>query len=82
MAQQVTIPKTEYDKLTKRVTTLEQTVRSLINTLTNKLDIEPPYGSDAWWQWADKKGLDAIKKGDFAEFSSAKDLQSYLNSLR
>ena len=82
MAQQITMPKTEYEKLIKRVTALEQTVRSLIEKLTDTRDPEPAYGSEQWWKWADKKGLEAIEKGEYKEFSSAKELQTYLDSLK
>lgn len=82
MTQQITIPKTEYEKLTKRVTVLEQNLRFLMENLRDKLDLEPPYGSDTWWGWADRKGLDAIKKGAYVEFPSVKELQIYLASLK
>lgn len=76
MNQTMNISQSEFDELNQRVKRLEQIVKKLLEK-----EVEPPYGSDEWWEWSDKKALEAIKKGEYKEFSSAKDMVTYLKIL-
>lgn len=46
------------------------------------LQEEPEYGSDAWWEWSDKKALEDIRAGKYTEISTVKELQIHLDSLK
>jgi hypothetical protein len=43
-----------------------------------KLEKEPPYGSNEWWEYSIKKGEEDIKKGNYQVFDSGKSLANYL----
>lgn len=81
MANTVTLSKQQYQKLLNRVNALEQTVQSLVENLKDKLDIEPPYGSDAWWKWSVKKGEEDIKKGRSTTIKNKKELDAFFEHL-
>ena len=54
-----------------------------IHTLKEKLlDQEPPYGSEAWWEWSDKRGLKDIKEARYTTVHNKKELGKLLNSLK
>jgi len=44
------------------------------------LQEEPEYGSDAWWEWSDKKALEEIKAGKGIKFNSAQEAIKWLKS--
>jgi len=50
-------------------------------TLLDKFEQEPPYGSEAWWEWSIKKGKEAIKKGEFVEVTTDKQREDFFKSL-
>ena len=79
MKQTISLPKSDYERLVNRVKALEKTVHDLVAKLKDTLDIEPPYGSDAWWEWSNKKGLEDIKKGDYYEMKNQKELKDFLS---
>ncbi len=74
MSQTVTLKQSEYKKLIERISALEKAVQSLIK----RLQKEPSYGSDAWWEWSDTKAIDDIKKGNYVAFDSAQEMVEYL----
>ena len=45
-------------------------------------DLEPVYGSDAWWKWSDKRAMDDIRKGCYTTIRSKKELSEYMDSLK
>ena len=61
----------QLDKLTKDMAAVKE--RLLLE--------EPPYGSDAWWEWSDKKALEDYKKGDYISFKSTKEMVEHLKKL-
>lgn len=77
MAQTIQLSQTRFDELFKRLSRLE----AMMAKLLEKID-EPQYGSDEWWKWADKKGLEAVKKGNYVTLSTKEELQSYVDSLK
>ncbi|MBI3289822.1 hypothetical protein HYZ78_00315 [Candidatus Microgenomates bacterium] len=78
MAQTVTID----SKTTKEILTILRYLKKEINLLREKFDAEPPYGSDAWWEWSDKKAEEDIRTGRYTKVSNKKELQKYLDSLK
>lgn len=65
--------RTRVDKLTREL----EAIKKKLFEITNK---EPPYGSDEWWEWSDKKALEEIKAGKGLRFKSAKEAIKWLNS--
>ena len=77
MAQTINLTQSEYQKLLQRIVSLEKKVQSLLN----RLQKEPPYGSDEWWEWSNKKAIEDIKAGKYTAFKSAKEMVEHLESL-
>lgn len=77
--QTITIPVETFEKLVSRLDELTREVKAIRVRLFEK---EPPYGSDEWWEWSEKKAMDDIKAGRFVELKNKKGLQIYLNSLK
>lgn len=81
MTNTVTISQAQYKSLSGRLDNLEQMIRLLANRLETAIELEPRYGSREWWKWGMKKGEEAIKKGEYTEISSKKQLDKLFNSL-
>jgi len=41
---------------------------------------EPPYGSEAWWQWSEKQASKEIATGKVVKFDSVEEAIKWLNS--
>lgn len=76
MANNVTLSKQQYENLTGLIRALEKK----IDTFLEKVDFEPPYGSDEWWEWSDKKAMEDVKAGRVLKFNSVKEAIKWLNS--
>lgn len=79
MAHTVTIDQKTIKLILTRLEELTQEVKSLKAKL---MDDEPPYGSDAWWEWSDKKALEDYKAGRYTEVRTKEELQTFLDSLK
>lgn len=77
MSNTVTLSQSAYNKLLNRLSLVENLLKHLIS----KLDIEPPEGSDDWWDWAHKKGLEDMKKGEYYELKSKNDIDDFFNHI-
>lgn len=75
--QTVTVPAKTFEKILSRLDQLTQEVRTIKSKLFEE---EPPYGSDAWWEWSDKKAKEDIKAGRIMKFDSAQEAIKWLNS--
>jgi hypothetical protein len=53
----------------------------MIAQLLEKLEQEPPYGSDAWWEWPIKKGKEDIKKGKYTSLKTHREIDRFFESL-
>jgi hypothetical protein len=62
----------QLDELTKEVKELKEKI----------IDHEPPHGTKAWWDWSERKADEDIKKGNVVTFSSVKEMQKHLDSLK
>lgn len=58
-------------------------LKDAVVKLTQKLDAmeEPPYGSDAWWEWSIKKGEEDIKAGRYTTIKNKKELKVFFDNL-
>lgn len=77
MANSITLSQPAYKELLNRLSKLEKMVASLLK----KFEEEPPYGTEAWWDWAIKKGKEDIKKGQYTALKTHKDIDKFFNSL-
>ena len=48
--------------------------------LNERLEGAPPYGSDGWWAWSEKRADADIKAGRIVKFDSVEDTIKWLNS--
>ena len=72
MAQTVTVEIKVLKQILERLDDLAQEVRALKEKHSSQ---EPPYGSDEWWKWSDKKSLKAHRKGEYLEISTPEELK-------
>ena len=77
MSNTISLPQPAYKELINRLTKLE----GMIQTLLEKIEKEPAEGSDEWWEWAHKKGLEDIEKGRYTSVSTKKELDAFFQSL-
>ena len=42
---------------------------------------EPEYGTDAWWAWADQKGMEDVKAGRHTTIRNKKELKAFFDHL-
>lgn len=73
MADTVTLSQSAYKNITQRLSRLEKALSYVVG----KIDIEPPEGTEAWWEWSDKKALEDLKKGDYYELRSREDINDF-----
>lgn len=64
------------------LTILNQIQKDLADIKRKVNDLEPVYGSDAWWDWSDKRADEDIKAGRYTTVRSKKELSQFLNSLK
>lgn len=79
MAQTITVPAKTLEEILSRLEKLTLDVKAIKARIFEQ---EPPYGSDEWWVWSDRKAIEDIKAGRFVEFKNTKEAQEYLNSLK
>ena len=75
--QTVTVDAKIFEKVLSKLDYLSQELESIKTQLSGK---EPPYGSDEWWKWSDKKARQDIKAGRVVKFDSAEEAIKWLNS--
>jgi uncharacterized protein YcaQ len=77
MNQTITVPAKTMEEIFVRLDTLTNEIKAIKTRLFEK---EPPYGSDGWWEWSDKKALEEIRAGKGVKFNTAKEAIKWLNS--
>lgn len=80
MNQAITIAPKTVEQILTRLDALTKEVKSIKAKLL--VDQEPPYGSDEWWEWSDKKAIEDIKAGRYSTVHNKKELQHLLDSLK
>lgn len=78
MNQATTTTQETLKEIISRLDQLSREVKLIRDTLSQA---EPPYGSEAWWKWSDRKALEDIKKGRYTAIKSQKELDDYFQSL-
>lgn len=76
MSKTIQLSQTQFDILLQRLTRLEKMVAKLLEK-----DEEPPYGSDEWWEWSDKKALEEVKKGEYYELKDEADINDFFKHI-
>lgn len=66
----------------KNILSTLRELKEQLARLNEKLEGEPPYESDAWWQWSDKKAKEDIKAGRYTKIRSKKELHRFVDSLK
>lgn len=79
MADVVTVRSDTLSQILVRLKALQKDVRSIGKKVE---DLEPVYGSDAWWQWSDKGAVESIERGDYYELKNKKELDSFLDNIK
>ncbi len=77
MSQTITIPAKTIEQILTRLDALSREVKAI---KTRLFEEEPTYGSDAWWEWSNKKAIEEIKAGKGIKFNTAKEAMQWLNS--
>ena len=77
MAQTMTVPAKTFEEILSRLDKLTKEVHAVKAKL---FESEPPYGSNEWWEWSDKKAMEDIKAGRIVKFDSVKEASKWLNS--
>lgn len=76
--QTVTVPAKTFEKILSRLDHLSRAVEAI----NEKLEGVPPYGSDAWWEWSDKKAMEDIKAGRYTTLHSKKEVKEFFKNLK
>ena len=66
----------------KNILSTLRELKEQLSSLNERLESEPPYGSEAWWEWSDKKAKEDIKSGRYTKIHDKKELHHFLNSLK
>lgn len=77
MNQTITISSKTTEEILARLDKLTKEVKAI---KTKLFEEGPPYGSDEWWEWSDKKALKEIRAGKGVKFNTAKEAIKWLNS--
>lgn len=75
MTQTITITKSEFEKLIKRIESLEKKLAEFMKG-------EPAYGSPEWWEKEEAQADEDFKKGRYTTFNSISELRKYLSGLK
>ncbi|MBI2327746.1 hypothetical protein HYU92_05515 [Candidatus Curtissbacteria bacterium] len=59
------------DKLTKEVQFIKERIT----------EVEPPYGSDIWWQWSDARAIKSIREGKGTTIRNKRELDEFFKNL-
>ncbi len=77
MAQTITVPAKTFEEILSRLDRLTRDVRAIKARVYQQ---EPPYGSEEWWEWSEKRADEDIKAGRVFKFDSAEEAIKWLNS--
>lgn len=77
--QTMIVPTKTFEKILSRLDLLTQEITDIKTRLFEK---EPPYGSDEWWEWSDKKAMEEIKQGKGTVLHNKKELKEFFKNLQ
>lgn len=78
MAQTITLTQSAYKDLIERLSRIEKSLSRLMASQKK----EPPYGTNAWWEWSDKQAMNEMKKENTIAVHSKKEMQQLLDSYK
>ncbi|OGH37685.1 MAG: hypothetical protein A3B44_00245 [Candidatus Levybacteria bacterium RIFCSPLOWO2_01_FULL_38_21] len=78
MNQTITVSQETIEEILTRLDRLTREIKAI---RTKLFEEEPPYGSDEWWEWSDKKSIEDYKKGRYTVIRSKKELNEFFSSL-
>lgn len=78
MSQAITITPKTVETIVEQLAKLTKEVKAIKARLFEE---EPPYGSDEWWEWSDKKAIEEIKAGKGIKITNKKELDIFFNNL-
>lgn len=78
MNQTITVSPKTIEEILARLDRLTKEVKAI---KTRLFEEEPSYGSDAWWEWSDKKAIEDIKAGKGIKITNKKELDAFFKSL-
>lgn len=78
MSQAATVSTKTINTIQARLDELTKEVKAIKARLFEE---EPPYGSDAWWKWSDKKAQEDIKAGKGTKIANKKELDAFFKRL-
>lgn len=79
MSQIISVPTKTLQEILSRLDQLSKEVADIKDKLFSG---EPPYGSDEWWEWSDRKALEEIKAGKGIKISNQKELDQFFKNLK
>ena len=79
MNQTITVSSKTIEEILVHLNTLTKEVKEIKAKLFEK---EPPYGSDEWWKWSDKRALAEIKAGKGTKIHNKKELNAFFKNLK
>jgi hypothetical protein len=82
MSDTVTLPRSEYNYMTSRITQLEHVVKQAVEE--HKLpetSLEPPEGTEAWWVWAEQQADADIQAGRVVTLHNEEDINTFFDNL-
>lgn len=77
MNQTITVSSKTIGNILTRLDTLTKEVKAIKSKIFEE---EPPYGSNEWWEWSERRADEDIKTGKLVRFDSVKDAIKWLNS--
>ena len=70
-------------KIVRNILTTVEELKKEMSLLREKFEGAPPYGSDKWWKWSEKKADEDIKVGRVSgALHNKKELQEFLDLLK
>jgi len=78
MNQTITVSPKTIEEILARLDKLTREIKVIKTKLFEK---EPPYGSDAWWEWSNTEALKEIKAGKGTKITNKKELDAFFKSL-
>ncbi len=76
--QTITVPTKTVESILSKLDQLTKQVEAI----NEKLESAPPYGSDEWWEWSDKKAMEEIKQGKGIVLHNKRELKDFFKNLK
>lgn len=82
MSDTVTVSRNQLDRLYNRIAYLERVVRKVVEQIDLPAEeLEPPYGTDEWWEWSDRQAFKDIQAGRTTALKTKEDIDRFFDTL-